>query len=167
MDAIFIFGAKYLYILAILVIAAAFFMAPKEKRKGIIAFAIVSLPLTYILGLIAGHLWYDPRPFVVGGFTPLIPHAADNGFPSDHTIFLSALAMLAWQFDRKASWEIWAVAILVGVSRVYVGVHHPIDIVASIVFAIIGGIAARYIIKLWHSRSNKSAASGSSSTSLS
>lgn len=163
MDAIFIFGARYLYLAAVILIAWAFFRMPRERRRDMIVLAAVALPLIYILGLIAGAIYYDPRPFVAGGFAPLIPHDASNGFPSDHTIFVSALAMIAWKFSRKSSWTIWAIALLVGISRVYVGVHHPIDIVGSIVLAIVGGIAAVRIFDLWHSRRNKPATPDSSS----
>ena len=163
MDTLFIFGAKYLFLLAVVILIIVFFRLPKEKRKEMVIFGAISLVLTYVLGLIAGHLWFDPRPFVVGNFTPLIPHAADNGFPSDHTILTAALAMIAWQFNRKASWVVWIAALLVGISRVYVGVHHPIDIAGSIVFAIVGGVITAYLLKLWHSRRNKSVAPSSSS----
>ena len=153
MDTAFIFAAKYLYLLAALAFVAVFFALPRERRGEMIRLAVVALPLIYILARIGAAIWYDPRPFVVTGIAPLIPHAADNGFPSDHMLLVSALAMVAWYFDRKSSWTIWAIAAVVGFSRVYVGVHHVADILGSVVFAIVGACIARWAVgRFWKKR---------------
>jgi len=135
-DSIFVFGAKYLYLLAFVVAAIWLVRLPAEKRKGALIFAAVALPAIFIASRIASWLYLDPRPFVVGHFTPLVPHAADNGFPSDHTLLVSAIASIIFPFDRKTSVFVWIVAALVGISRVYVGIHHLIDIVGSVVISI-------------------------------
>jgi undecaprenyl-diphosphatase len=147
MDAFFIFCAKYLYLAAVLIILWVFVAQSRDHKKRMIAIGLATLVIAFILDVIAGHLYFDARPFVVGAFTPLISHAADNGFPSDHTILVSALAMVAWYFNKKASWLIWAVAFIVGAARVYVGVHHPIDILGSAVLAIIAGVSAHYAVR--------------------
>lgn len=146
MDTFFIFGAKYLYVAAVIILIWLFAVQRREQKRRMITIGVVTLAVAFLLDVIANHLYFDARPFVVGAFTPLIPHAADNGFPSDHTIFTAALAMIAWYFDKKASWAIWIVAFVVGASRVYAGVHHPIDIAGSFILAIIGGVAANYVV---------------------
>ena len=54
-----------------------------------------------VIALILGHLYYNPRPFVVGNFTPLISHSVDNGFPSDHVLLASAIASILYFFSKK------------------------------------------------------------------
>jgi undecaprenyl-diphosphatase len=73
---------------------------------------------------------------VVGNFTPLIPHAPNNGFPSDHTLLVSAIAAICSFYSRRVGVILWVIALYVGISRVYVGVHHPVDIVGSAVIAV-------------------------------
>lgn len=143
MSAFFIFSAKYLFAVSILILGAYFFTRRWPAQKELALFAIPAGLFAYILGVIANHLFYDPRPFVVGNFTPLIQHAADNGFPSDHTLLLAALAAVGMYWNRRLGIVLWAIALLVGVSRVYVGLHHPIDIAGSVIIA----IAA---VSAWH-----------------
>lgn len=96
---------------------------------------------------IAGHFYTDTRPFVSGNFTPLIPHAADNGFPSDHMLLASALAAVVMCYRKRLGYALWAVAIIIGISRVYVGVHHPIDIVGSALIALLAAFIVHIVEK--------------------
>ncbi|MBU6231223.1 MAG: undecaprenyl-diphosphatase [Patescibacteria group bacterium] len=144
MDSFFIFCAKYLFVLPALILAVYFFMQPRAGWKRMIIFAVCSAVLAFILAKIGSLLIYDPRPFVVGNFVPLVPHAADNGFPSDHALLVSAIAMIGTVWNRKMGAALWVLAILVAVSRVYVGVHHTADVVGSFAISI-----ASVIIVLW------------------
>lgn len=146
MDQIFIFGAKYLVIASGLLAMYLFWKSDAETRKRIFKFGVVSLPLTYIFGLIARVLYYNPRPFMVSGVEPLIEHAPDNGFPSDHVLLVSALAVLVTAFDRRLGALAWVIALLVAVSRVYTGVHHALDVVASILISILVGGVLYYFL---------------------
>lgn len=147
MNALFIFGAKYLYLVAIIVAILYFLRQPREIKKKIIILGLVSLPTMYIVAKLIGFLYYDPRPFVVGNFAPLIPHADDNGFPSDHTLLLAAIASVIYPFSKKISILFWMIALTVGFSRVFAGVHHIADIIGSIIIAMIISALARWILK--------------------
>jgi undecaprenyl-diphosphatase len=134
---IFIFGAKYLY-LVIIIIAFIWFLSQNNPRKReILLISCICLPLIFIASGIAGRLYYNPRPFAVGNFEPLIPHQADNGFPSHHTLLVSAVSAIVFLFNRRLSLLLWFLALFVGFSRVYAGIHHIIDIIASIFISII------------------------------
>ncbi len=134
-DYFFIFNAEYLYLLAGGIALFWFLKLPKEKKKEVVIFAAITLPIMFIVLQIVAFLYFDPRPFVVGNFTPLIPHNPDNGFPSDHVLLVSAIASIIFPFSKKIASVIFAMAVLIGISRVYVGIHHPIDIVGSIIIA--------------------------------
>jgi len=134
---IFIFGAKYLY-LGIIIIAFIWFLSQNNSRKReILLLSCICLPLIFIASEIAGRLYYNPQPFVVGNFEPLIPHQADNGFPSQHTLLVSAVSAIVFLFNRRLSLLLWFLTLFVGFSRVYAGVHHIIDVIASIFISII------------------------------
>jgi len=145
MNTLFIFGAKYLFVFSIIIGAIYFFRAPRETKREILILAVFTLPLTFLLGVLANHLYINPRPFVVQNFTPLISHAMDNGFPSDHVLLLSAIAIIFSFFNRKTAIWLWIIALLVGISRIYVGVHHTIDILGSIGIALISGLSVYYV----------------------
>ena len=114
-----------------------FLMQSRPRQKRMLIFAALVLPLVYIVSLIGGALYDDPRPFVVGHFTPLIPHKPSNGFPSDHVLWSAATAAIIFPNNKYLSLILWLLAVLVGASRVYVGVHHPIDILGSIAMAVV------------------------------
>ncbi|MDE2078938.1 MAG: phosphatase PAP2 family protein [Patescibacteria group bacterium] len=145
MDAFFIFSAKYSFVFAVGILGVYFLTRRWPAQKRMALFAIPAGLLTYLLGFIANHLYYDPRPFVVDHFTPLIQHIADNGFPSDDTLLVAALAAVGMYWNKWLGTILWALTILVAVARVYVGVHHPIDVLSSIAFALIA-VPAWYAI---------------------
>ena len=144
MDVIIIFIAKYFILIPII---AAIFVAWRFKnRKDILKFILVVLVggiLSLILAKFASMLWYNPRPFVVGHFSPLIPHAADNGFPSDHVLLASFLGWTILRYSKKTGIGVLVVAALIGISRIMAGVHHPADIVGGFV---VSGVAVGLIV---------------------
>ena len=129
-DTFFILSAKYLFILPAVIFGIYFLKQPRQAQKHILMFALPSLLLTYLMALVAGHFYNDPRPFVVGHFTPLVPHAPDNGFPSDHALLVSAVAAIGTSLNYKLGIVLWVFVLIVAIARVYVGIHHPIDVVA-------------------------------------
>ena len=136
MNTLIIFGAKYLYLVGLAIFVVYFFSLPKEQRKTAFIFSLIDLPAVYLAGLIAGYFYNNPRPFVSEHITPLISHAADNGFPSDHTLLVAALASILYCYNRTLGFVVFAIAVLIGVSRVFAGIHHRVDIAGSFGIAI-------------------------------
>lgn len=132
-----IFFAKYVYLIVIGIALIYGLLQPRPVQKKMLILSIICLPLIFIVAKIASHFFYDPRPFVVHHIKPLIPHASDNGFPSDHTLISAAFASVLYVFTKK--WGIIAgvLAILVGLSRIYAQIHSPIDILGSIVISVV------------------------------
>ncbi|MBU6370479.1 MAG: phosphatase PAP2 family protein [Patescibacteria group bacterium] len=148
MDAIFIFSAQYLFVLPPVILGVYFFKRSRAEMKRMAFFAVPSGLLTYAVGVVASHVYVDPRPFVVGHFTPLIQHVADNGFPSDHTLLVASLAAVGMYWNKKLGIALWAIALAIAASRVAVGLHHPIDVVASMLIALA-------VTAFWHKISEK------------
>jgi undecaprenyl-diphosphatase len=137
MDIIIIFISKYLVFVSAAIAVLYFLKQPRQKQKEIFIFAVVLLPLSYIVAKIVSRFYFDPWPFVVGHFTPLLPHAADNGFPSDHTLLGAAIAFAIFHFNKKMGLLLLCFAVLVGAARVLAGVHHVVDIAGSILIVAI------------------------------
>lgn len=146
-DLFFIFGAKYLYLAVIAIFVIWFLAQPKFRQKEILIVVCVCLALAIIFFQIAGQLYYHSRPFVAGNFQPLIQHKVDNSFPSHHMLLVSFLAAVVFLFDWGYSLILWGLALLVGASRVYVGVHYLIDIAGSLLIAIIAAALGYFLVK--------------------
>ncbi|MEN1970079.1 undecaprenyl-diphosphatase [Lentibacillus sp. N15] len=108
-----------------------------EKYKKTIFFATITGFLGLFLNLIISYIYFEPRPFVTHSVNVLINHAADASFPSDHTTGAFSLALAVFLRQRKIGVGMLLFAVLTGVSRIYVGHHYPIDILGSIVVAVL------------------------------
>ena len=137
LDLLAIFCAKYLIIFSVAFAGASLLKLSKKEKRAIIIFGAIALPIIYLTALTASHFYNNPRPFVVEHFVPLISHDADNGFPSDHALLASAIAAIWTAYHRRIGLMLWVAALFIGLGRVAVGVHHPIDVIGS---ALIAGI---------------------------
>lgn len=137
MDTFFILSAKYLLVFSVLILGAYFFTRKWPSQKRMTLFAAPAGLLSYALAAIGNYLYYDPRPFVAGHFTPLIAHAADNGFPSDHTLLAATLAVIGMYWNKWLGLTLWVITIVIAIARVYTGLHHPIDVIGSMIIALV------------------------------
>lgn len=137
------FVANYLYLASIALGLYGLFLAPKEIQTSLIKTAFFSLPIAFIVGKIANYFIENPRPFVVQKNFPLIPHAPDNGFPSDHTLLVATIAATIFVYKPKLGMILFLLAFLIGGSRVLARIHHPADILGSIGIAILAVIVAK------------------------
>lgn len=92
---------------------------------------------------VAGSLHVDPRPFVHDpASAPLFPHAADNGFPSDHAAAGGLLTVLVIRRNRVVGLLVGLGALLVAIARVAAHVHHAQDVVAGLAIGVASGAVA-------------------------
>jgi membrane-associated phospholipid phosphatase len=147
MNEIITVTAQYLiYIVGLIAIVVTLF-SEKTVRWSIIKLAILSFGLAFLIAYIAGVLYYDARPFVVDHLEPLIPHAPNNGFPSDHTLAAMVTAAVIFVYRRRLGIVLGLLGILVGVARIMAYLHHPIDVVASILIAFSATFFAWLVLK--------------------
>lgn len=103
---------------------------------------LLAATTTGILKILIGR----PRPMMLfSDFNPFVFDWAFNSMPSGHTAATFAglvmLGMLAPKFKPLT----WTLAIIVGLSRVYIGAHWPADVLLG---AFIGMVAAD-LVKYW------------------
>jgi undecaprenyl-diphosphatase len=106
---------------------------------------------TIALVKLAGASFAEARPFVVEHVQPLVAHAPDNAFPSDHL----AACGLAFAYLLPRS-RIAAIATLVfagaiGYARVAARLHWPDDVVVGFVLGVAGfvlGFYARRVLRV-------------------
>jgi undecaprenyl-diphosphatase len=145
MNSIIILCAKDLIYLTALLGVVYWILLKTDQKKHFVIFGAVTAISSYILAKIGGLLFYNARPFASEHLTPLIQHAASNGFPSSHTLLAAVIAVTIFAISKKWGIGFMVLAIIIGASRVAANVHHPIDIIGSIVFAVVGGILAHYL----------------------
>lgn len=114
----------------------------KEEKIRLLIFGAIAGIITILLVKIGGMIFYDPRPFVTHTVTPLYPHGTDNGFPSDHTALTGYIALTILSSSKRWGTALLILAIVIGISRVLGNIHSPIDIIGSLVFAVIAAYIA-------------------------
>lgn len=121
----------------------------RDKRLMLIS-SILAFFLAVIVGRLLGLLHDNEQPFyVLKGANQLIEHAIDNSFPSDHTMLFFSVCVSFFLY--KAAWRYaWLLlAVLVGLSRIVVGVHYPFDVFVGACL----GVVASLVFYLWLPRS--------------
>ncbi|HVS78685.1 MAG TPA: phosphatase PAP2 family protein [Candidatus Saccharimonadales bacterium] len=153
MNSLIIFGAKYLFVFVVLIYLLAWAQASKKYKIQMAVTLILAGIVAIILDKVGSKVYYDPRPFVTHNVKPLVTHIADNGFPSEHTVFTASLSMALFFFRPKMGIASFVLAVLVGCSRVAAHIHSPIDIVGGLLIGIIAGAAGYYlcpqVMRLW------------------
>jgi len=130
MTSLIIFGAKYLVFFVVLGAVALLVQLPREHQKLYIKRAVSAGILAFVFTKLAGALYFDPRPFTHGA-TALIPHAPDNGFPSDHTVLSFLAALLALTVSKRVGGILLLSSGIVALCRVLSGIHTPLDVIAA------------------------------------
>ncbi len=131
--------------LIIALIAMVFFVI-KEKKKalGIIALVLIAVALSDLIAYrIFKPLFGRLRPchpeFYIGGGRFLIGMKTSFSFPSNHAMNMFTAATVLSCFYNKYAGYYFGFALLIGFSRIYVGVHYPLDILGGALFGILLG----------------------------
>lgn len=147
MNEIIIIIANYFIVLPVIAAGVVVWQLRKRERISYIVTLVIGGLLSLLLAHIASSLYYNPRPFMVGHFTPLIAHAAGNGFPSDHTLLAAFIGWVTLRYTRKYGVVILTIALLIGLARVAAGVHHLEDIIASFIISGLAVLITNYVLQ--------------------
>lgn len=133
--------AEYL-IYATMALTAALWIWGDARRRGAVLATVAGVSLGIGINQLLGMLWYEPRPFMAGIGHTLIRHAADNSFPSDHATFMWSLgfSLLATGAARRWGMLVAAAGCAVAWARVFLGLHFPIDMAASLLVGVVAAV---------------------------
>jgi undecaprenyl-diphosphatase len=98
-----------------------------------------TLGLSFVLGVVASHLYAEPRPFTTHhDIRQLVSHGAGQSFPSDHATASFALGFAVLFFVSRVWGQLLlGLAVVIGLSRVYTGLHYPGDILGSVLVVLL------------------------------
>lgn len=116
-----------------IVLSVGLLIPKKTRRVGVLA--LVSLSFSALIdNVILKNVVARTRPYdVIEGLTSLVGVQKDYSFPSGHTgsAFAAAVVMFLG-LPKKYGIPILVFACLMGLSRLYVGVHYPSDVLGGV-----------------------------------
>ena len=138
--------------LFILVVAGYLWL---DRKFHMLVFLLLATGSGVLITLALKQAVDRPRPDIV----PHLSHVATSSFPSGHSmlsavVYLTLGSLLAASINRRSlKFDVLAIAVLlsliVGISRVYLGVHYPTDVlagwIAGLVWALLCWLVARWL----------------------
>ena len=123
---------------------ALLFKIPKGGRFEAYARILMAGLTSYLIAKLIASI-YQPsfeRPFEILGVAPGAFYLNNPGFPSDHALFVTAIAAAVW-FEtkmKKTSIALALLVVLICIGRVIANVHTPFDVTAGIVIGLLGAV---------------------------
>jgi len=152
LDSVAVFFASYSQFLWVLFLLILYFIPSKKMathREMVSLSIIAALVARYAVKNSILFFYSRPRPFEVSEVhqlvvTPIVENF--QSFPSGHALFFFAIATVIFLFRKDWGVFAYAAAILMGIARVYAGVHWPSDILAG---ALLGILVGWGIVKIY------------------
>ena len=123
------------------------FLFAKDKRIGLTGMG--AFCFSYLLcNMILKHMVARDRPCWIEPSVPLLVDIPDDfSFPSGHTSFSFASATAIFQYSRGWGMLAFLLAALIGLSRLYLFVHFPTDVLVGAFTGIVSGLLAGLLVK--------------------
>jgi len=135
-------AAKYLIALVPLHIALICAGGTRAMRFLAVT-AILALALAVAANQFIGAVAYTPRPFMIGLGRTLLDHRPSSSFPSNHgTVVFTYVAVLALFGVWRLAAAFACIGVLVAWSRIYLGVHFPLDMAGAVAVSMASAFAA-------------------------
>ena len=138
-----------------ILVTLLFLMTPKYRRIGfmcVMGLILDALVINLLIKPIVGRM----RPYdAIENFNAIVPLFSDKSFPSGHTAAAFVVAVIICKTLPKR-YGIFAITLasLIGISRLYVGVHYPTDVLCAAIIGTIMGLLTVKIFSLLENRKN-------------
>lgn len=141
-----------------IIVAVVLLFIPKYRKVGI------TMGVALLLGLLIVNCGLKPlvarvRPYdylfqkTGETFKLLIAAQSDFSFPSGHTLASFESATVLYLFNKKIGIAAFVLAVLIALSRIYLFVHYPSDVLFSVILGVGIGLFATFAVNKLFDRS--------------
>lgn len=131
------------------IMLAAILLCTKRYRKTGIAMAVALLIGYLVTNLLLKNLFGRVRPYdAIAGLQALTGPLSDSSFPSGHTTSAIAAGFVMLKgTPHYLGVSAFVLAVLIALSRLYLGVHYPTDVLVGALIGLFGAFSAKYLVK--------------------
>ena len=131
-----------------IILTLVLLLIPKTRKTGVIMTAALLVDLV-LCNLLLKNLVARTRPFDVNTAVQLlVAKPRDYSFPSGHTAASFASVTALYLAGEKKMWKAALVlAVLIALSRLYLYVHYPTDIIGGVIFGSLSGYLGYKIVE--------------------
>lgn len=130
-----------------MIAAALFFKEEKKDHWFFLPFILAGGTSWMLVERILKPLAARIRPSELMGAIIVGPPSADFSMPSGHATIAFAMATVLTQREPKWRWVFFTLAILIALSRIYLGKHYPLDVTIGAFLGWGIGIGTHYLSK--------------------
>ena len=132
-----------------IILTVLFLLIPKMRKTGVVMAAALIIDLL-LCNVLLKNFVARTRPYDVNtGIQLLVAKLRDYSFPSGHTAASFASAAALYFAVEKKLWKpALVLACLIAVSRLYLYVHYPTDVLGGVVIGIIAGYLGYRLVKV-------------------
>lgn len=148
LDKLTVFLAIYSEYVLLFILAVFFALKLKERWQMILSALISAFVSRFVICSLIRTLWFRPRPFVFNNVNLLIDYnSKEASFPSGHASFYFALSTVLFLHNKKLGIFSYIFTIFMTLSRVFIGIHWPSDILFGALLGILVGLAGDKIFR--------------------
>ncbi len=100
------------------------------RKRNLATYLLITLAITLTVYVTMKYAVDRPRPFDIFPIDPLY-RPFDPSYPSGHAMTVFAAAGIIGAKEKRLLVPLLVLAVIVGLSRVYIGVHFPYDVVCG------------------------------------
>ena len=133
-------------------LAVVLLCVPKTRRVGLTMG--LALIVGYLLGnMLLKNLVARVRPYDLAQVEIIVNRLSDFSFPSGHTLCSFEAATVLWFYHRRWGYVALSLATVIALTRLYLFVHYPTDVLAGAVMGVGIALFAYWLIsKLYKKR---------------
>ncbi|HYX87181.1 MAG TPA: phosphatase PAP2 family protein [Gaiellales bacterium] len=134
-------------------IAIAAVLAVRFRRPLVLVATIAAeLVAGQVDAVLKDAIGRDRPPVADPAVHALIPVPSDPSMPSGHAVMAFAGAVLLGVVASRLRWPLGALAVAIAVSRVYLGVHYPSDVIVGAAVGAVIGAASAVVLRVGERR---------------
>ena len=137
MIALSVYGPYVFELMLVVLWFAGSNKSAKDANRKRALYGFISALIAMAVNLTLGSMIFRTRPYLRGESALLCPSATDSSFPSDHAAGGGSIATSIYYGKRVLGRALLVLAVLVCISRVYVGAHYPSDVIVGLVIGML------------------------------